>query len=255
MHYLYRHIRLDKNEPFYIGIGTKQHNKNNSFKSEYRRAFSKQRKDSKIWNLISNKTDYCVEILMDSDNYDFIKSKEKEFIKLYGRINNNTGCLANMTDGGDGSVGYVHSIESIEKLKIARKTRGFVHSCEIYQYDLQGNFIKKWESIKSASEFCKVHITTLHKVVKNNTNNNYCKGYYWKSNFEKTITPKEYKIVNRNAVIQMICPDTNLILKVFNSKKEASDFLGKKKISGFLKKCIDNNKKGHGYYWKEVNHE
>jgi hypothetical protein len=22
-HYLYRHIRLDKNEPFYIGIGTK----------------------------------------------------------------------------------------------------------------------------------------------------------------------------------------------------------------------------------------
>lgn len=32
-HYLYRHIRLDKNEPFYIGIGTKIVKT-----SEYRRA-------------------------------------------------------------------------------------------------------------------------------------------------------------------------------------------------------------------------
>ena len=26
-YYLYRHIRLDKNEPFYIGIGTKKESK------------------------------------------------------------------------------------------------------------------------------------------------------------------------------------------------------------------------------------
>ena len=28
-HYLYRHIRLDKNEPFYIGVGTKCDNIDN----------------------------------------------------------------------------------------------------------------------------------------------------------------------------------------------------------------------------------
>ena len=255
MHYLYRHIRLDKNEPFYIGIGTKQDDNYKSFKSEYRRAFSKQRKDSKIWNCISSKTDYSVEILLESDNYEFIKQKEKEFIKLYGRIDNGTGCLANMTDGGDGSVGYIHSKEAIDKLKIARKKRGCINSCKVYQYDLNGNFIKEWSSIKNASEFCKVHITTLHKVVKNNANNNYCKGYYWKNNFEKNITPKKYKIVKQKSTILMICPDTNIILKVFNSKKEIGDFLGKKKISGFLKKCIDTNIKGYGYYWKEVSNE
>jgi len=43
MYYLYRHIRLDKDEPFYIGIGTKANVKFKSFNSEYRRAFSKLR--------------------------------------------------------------------------------------------------------------------------------------------------------------------------------------------------------------------
>lgn len=36
--YLYRHIRLDKNRPFYIGIGTKP-NIFKSFESEFNRAF------------------------------------------------------------------------------------------------------------------------------------------------------------------------------------------------------------------------
>lgn len=36
--YLYRHIRLDKNEPFYIGKG-KKGNSFSSFENEYKRAF------------------------------------------------------------------------------------------------------------------------------------------------------------------------------------------------------------------------
>ena len=114
-HYLYRHIRLDKNEPFYIGIGTKSDRKHPNLKSEYRRAYETIRKESSIWNKIINKTEYDVEILFESDNYDFIKEKEIEFIILYGRISKNTGCLANLTDGGDGSVGYKPSQKQIEK--------------------------------------------------------------------------------------------------------------------------------------------
>lgn len=41
-YFVYRHIRLDTNEVFYIGIGKKIENYN-SLKSEYRRAFSKRR--------------------------------------------------------------------------------------------------------------------------------------------------------------------------------------------------------------------
>jgi len=45
--------------------------------------------------------------------------KEMEFIKLYGRINNKTGVLANLSDGGEGNIGYVVSDETKEKLRVA----------------------------------------------------------------------------------------------------------------------------------------
>ena len=45
----------------------------------------------------------------------FIKDKEKEFIALYGRKNNNTGILANMTEGGDGTLGAVYTEERRKK--------------------------------------------------------------------------------------------------------------------------------------------
>ena len=71
-YYLYRHIRLDKNEPFYIGIGTKQNR--NCFNTIYRRAYSKHSR-GKIWKFIENKTEYKVEILLESDDRTFIKNK------------------------------------------------------------------------------------------------------------------------------------------------------------------------------------
>jgi len=69
-YYVYRHIRLDKNEPFYIGIG---HNKLNEDK-KYKRAYTKHRKSS-IWNNIVKKTDFIVEIIFDE------QTKESAIIK------------------------------------------------------------------------------------------------------------------------------------------------------------------------------
>jgi len=119
-YYLYRHIRLDKNEPFYIGIGTKPNKRYGVISTEYRRAFEKDR--SNLWKKIYNKTEekYEVEILLESDDYEFIKQKEIEFIALYGRINNKTGILANLTDGGEGVLGYIMSEESKKKMGKAK---------------------------------------------------------------------------------------------------------------------------------------
>ena len=36
-------------------------------------------------------------------------------IAFYGRINNDTGCLANLTDGGEGMSGWVPSEETRQK--------------------------------------------------------------------------------------------------------------------------------------------
>jgi hypothetical protein len=120
MAYLYRHIRHDKNEPFYIGIGSDE---------TYKRAFAKKKGDrNKIWHGIVSKTDYEVEILLDGLSYSNVIEKEKEFIALYGRINKHTGCLCNLTDGGEGVLGILHTEET--KRKLSQKIKGCKHTPE-----------------------------------------------------------------------------------------------------------------------------
>jgi hypothetical protein len=92
MAYVYRHIRLDKNRPFYIGIGRDSD-------GIYKRANDSWRR-GKLWKRIAA-FGYEVEILFDDIDIDFAKEKEKEFIALYKRINDG-GCLANISGGGDG---------------------------------------------------------------------------------------------------------------------------------------------------------
>ena len=107
--YVYRHIRLDKNQPFYIGIGNKK---------DYKRAYEfKSDKRNNIWNAIYCKTQIEVEILFDNITKQEAADKEKEFIRLYGRVDNNTGILCNMTDGGDGILNAKRSLETREKLR------------------------------------------------------------------------------------------------------------------------------------------
>lgn len=116
--YLYRHIRNDLDVPFYIGIGTKQKSFS-QIKTEYRRAFTATFKRSDIWEKTFNKTnqDITVEVLYESDSFEEIKNKEKEFILLYGRKNTTNGLLVNLTDGGDGSYGYKMSHEALLKMR------------------------------------------------------------------------------------------------------------------------------------------
>lgn len=97
-YYCYRHIRCDKEVPFYIGMGTKRSRNYSSITSEYERAYSKSRRNP-YWLNITQQTEYKVEIIFESNSYDEIKDKEKEFISIYKTL------LCNMTEGGEGTVG------------------------------------------------------------------------------------------------------------------------------------------------------
>ena len=94
MAYVYRHIRVDTNMPFYIGIGSD---------TTYKRAFTKDRRNPH-WKNIAKKG-YTVEILLDNLSWVEACEKEKEFIQLYGRTDIGTGVLCNKTDGGEGFLG------------------------------------------------------------------------------------------------------------------------------------------------------
>jgi len=96
--YLYRWIMVDKNIPFYIGVGTKSNN------YEYSRAANTGCRSIFFKNII-NKTDCYWEILIESDNRDFIFEKEKEFINsFYGVSKNNIEVLPNSVEVPNESV-------------------------------------------------------------------------------------------------------------------------------------------------------
>jgi hypothetical protein len=113
MAYVYRHIRLDKNEPFYIGIGSDKNGK-------YIRA-NDINKRNKFWKNITNKTKYRVEILFNDLTWEEACEKEIEFISLYGRVDLNNGTLCNMTAGGGGCKDMVITQEHRDKLSKALK--------------------------------------------------------------------------------------------------------------------------------------
>jgi hypothetical protein len=107
---VYRHVRLDTNEVFYIGIGNEK------------RPFVKSKGHrNKWWKHIVDKTEYQIDILFDNLSWEQAVEKEKEFIQLYGRRDLGLGTLVNMTDGGDGILGKKHSEETKQKIALGNK--------------------------------------------------------------------------------------------------------------------------------------
>jgi hypothetical protein len=100
MAYVYRHIRLDKNVPFYIGLGTD---------SNYTRAHQRKSRNLHWHNVVKN-SEYRVEIMLDDLSFEEACAKEIELISLYGRINTCQGTLVNWTDGGQGTLGWRHEV-------------------------------------------------------------------------------------------------------------------------------------------------
>lgn len=156
MAYLYRHIRLDKNEPFYIGIGITEN---------YSRAYSKKSRN-KLWKTIANKSGYEVEIVFDDLSWEEACNKEKEFIELYGRIDNKSGILSNMTNGGDGTIG----------IKVWNKGKKLSQSHINSLSKAQTGLKRSRESILKAIETKKKNFTTRGKIVLNTQN-----GIYYSS--------------------------------------------------------------------------
>jgi hypothetical protein len=146
MAYLYRHIRLDKNEPFYIGIGSDD-------KGQYKRA--KNMVDRSVfWHKIVKKTGYQVEIMLDNLNWEEACQKEIEFIKLYGRIDLGKGCLVNLTDGGEGVLGFLFTDEQ----KIANSKRLKI----LYKKGLVNGFLGKNHSEESNNKNRISHLGRKH---------------------------------------------------------------------------------------------
>jgi hypothetical protein len=87
--YVYRHIRLDDQTPFYVGKGRRH------------RAKSKRNRNN-YWKSIVEKVGYEVELIQTDLTEQQALKKELEFIRLYRCLGY---CQANLTIGGGGKAG------------------------------------------------------------------------------------------------------------------------------------------------------
>jgi hypothetical protein len=136
MAYVYKHIRVDKNEVFYIGIGSDN-------KGKFTRAYSRKGR-SKFWKDLTKNTQYKVEILHANITWKEACQKEKELILQYGRKDLSTGTLCNLTDGGDGVNGYTHNKERL--FKLSKNSKGSnnpkAKSCVHFDTSMKFNCLK-----------------------------------------------------------------------------------------------------------------
>ena len=112
-YYIYRHIRLDTNTVFYIGMSKTS-----------RRPYDKRRNN--IWHKITLKSEYVVEIIQNNLSWEDACELEEFLVSLYGRIDLKTGTLVNLTNGGDGRNGYI--VTEDRKIQLSKLKKGVKRS-------------------------------------------------------------------------------------------------------------------------------
>lgn len=219
-HYVYLHITNTTSVPFYIGIGTKQHGDSLNLKLRYARAYSKSKRNA-FWTRIVEKYGYKVIILLESDNYEYIKEQEINFVKVYGRRDKKEGTLTNLTDGGDGMLGHSFSKKSKKKMSESAKM----------------NFLNG-KGIWSDKDKYKKHSIRM-------LGNQYAKGSKLSKKALKKL--REARIEKGNQRVLQYSLD-NILLKEWYTTVEAANFY---KISyKAIWNAIKRKSKSVGYYWK-----
>lgn len=146
--------------PFYIGICK---DKNRPYNKKDR---------SKFWKRIVNKTDYFVEIIFENLTKEEAIQKEIEFIKLYGRVDTNSGTLCNMTCGGEGTGDLNKNKEFLRRERISQSLKGLKHT----EYSKLKNCLShsnrmpvtidgvEYPSLRSAEKALGIHKNTIKKL-------------------------------------------------------------------------------------------
>ena len=227
-YFIYKHIRTDKNTVFYIGIGKLRSDKTaTTFKLKHYRAYSKQGRNP-IWKAITNKTDYVVEIIETNVSKEYASKLEIELIKKYGKIKEK-GLLANISNGGETVVEELITVLNDKKC-----------SEKVYQYDLDGNLIKEWDSVKQAGEALGINRPSISNCLKGRYKS--AGGFIWRYSVEEVSPVKKTKSIEQYDL------DGNLI-KVWDSINSIENGTDYKRKTIYA--CANGqNSTAYGYVWK-----
>jgi hypothetical protein len=218
-------------EPFYVGKGKKsrllRHLKINEHNSL---------KNNKISKIISEGLNPIIlKIENNLTNEESLKI-ESEVIKTIGKIIDKKGPLTNISDGGETFIGYKHTDKYINTL-----------IKPVIKYDISGNKIDEYSSVKEAGEKNNVFPQTISSI---------CNGsikiwkdkyifLYANENFQKRFRDKKQYPVTRTDYLGN--------KTTYESISEASK-MNNVLLSKINQVCMGNKFQTSGYLWEYVNH-
>lgn len=231
-HYTYALISPLTNKPFYIGKGTKKRYLDHFTEIIINKTYNKH-KTNTIKQILSLKKDVLIEILFQSNNEKECFDKEIELIELYGRKNNKTGILTNLTNGGEGTSGHVPTKQNLKKMSIRNSGKG-------------------------NPMFGKQHTVETRQIISKTRKQKLKDG---------TIVPKKHSEEHKQKLrinnpggkatskpIYQIDPETGKIIKEWPSARQAGFGIGLKSwrnISNSVNKY--KNRLAGGFYWRWPN--
>lgn len=234
--YVYELWNPITNLPFYVGKGSysrklSSRNRLTEHLYEAKAALDKKRKRNHkintILKILRDGYNIIFKVVFESDDEDKILLKEKELIKLYGRRDNRTGILTNLTDGGEGVSGFIYP-EWMKKI-IGKRRKGVGN----------GMFGRKHseESKKKMSDTKKENVNLGITIPHTHTEEHKQKLRNNNPGGKATAKP----------ILQL--SKKHVIIKRYKSGNQAAKFLNGSK--GVISFCARNYPKNsaYGYYW------
>lgn len=172
---------------------------------------------------------------------DSLHEREVFWIKEYGTYCHLGFNGLNMTLGGMGTRGHIMSDGQ-------KKLISELNGKSVYQYDIYGNFLKKFKSITSAAIETGADVTSISLSINNHVRNSRSSGgFQWSNIYVERMSHLRYKD-NRNQKIDQVLLDGNLV-KTFKNIASASD---ETKIDDTnICRCVNGERKtAGGFMWK-----
>lgn len=185
IYYVYEYVDPRNNQPFYIGKG-----KGNRFNHHIKNLNDNYNlhKTNKIKKILSENLKPIINIISSGLTETEAFEMENSLIMEFGRVDNKTGCLVNLTNGGEGQSGWIPSYEYRKKMSESKSgvkngMFGRKHSKE------SKNKIKERAIGRKASEETKKKFSIERTGPKN--------GFYGKKHNNETINLIKSKKIGR----------------------------------------------------------
>jgi hypothetical protein len=260
--YVYHLIDPNTNTPFYVGKGCNirifDHIKSTKSKRLYK---INKYLFYKIRKLLKNGRNIIYKKIIENVDESTAFCVELDEIKKYGRKNNNTGILCNMTDGGEGTSG--HCLTNETKTLMSKKRIEFLKN----NPSIKQNMVI---TIKNLSDFCRknnLNISKMWKLMhgqkneyKNYKNIDYfANGMKRKSNIKKIkiwheINKKSfsekmksvYNVTSHQKCYKFVSPNGNIV-DICNLRK----FCLENKLSNSHMSCVNKGTELQHKGWKK----